>query len=145
MIFCLLFFISSLRFSFSSYLPPSLIAPSHGAKMSRHNRRRHRAGHRPSHADFQLNSFELSPLSNNAPNINIANPRFSNRNEISARHWRNRYLAWTARERKQVEEREKLKEERKRIFGGDSQDGDDADGLCGRMMEFFVAMDYLEV
>jgi len=63
---------------------------------------------------------------------------------LSARHWHNRYLAWQARERKQREERERLKAEQKRIFGGDSQDGDDEDGLCCRMMDFFVAMDYLE-
>ena len=66
------------------------------------------------------------------------------RNDLSARHWHNRYLAWQSRERRQREEREQLKEEQQRIFGGDSQDGDDDDNLCSKMMDFFVAMDYLE-
>ena len=35
-----------------------------------------------------------------------------------------------------------MKEERKRIFGGDGSDEED-DGLCWRMMGFFVRLDYL--
>ena len=70
--------------------------------------------------------------------------RHQNLNNLSAKHWHNRYIAWQNRDRKQREERERLKEEQRRIFGGDSQDGDDDEGLCGRMLDFFVAMDYLE-
>lgn len=65
------------------------------------------------------------------------------RNDISAKHWHNRYLAWQARERKQNEEREQIRAEQKRIFGGDSQDGDD-DDLCSRMMDYFDGLDYLQ-
>ena len=111
--------------------------------MSRHNRRRNRAGQKISHIDLQLHKCELSSLPAELPDAKVSNSRHPRRNDLSARHWHNRYLAWQARERKQIEERERLKEEQKRIFGGDSQDGDDADGLCSKMMDFFVAMDYL--
>lgn len=47
------------------------------------------------------------------------------------------------RDRRQKEEKEKLKAEQRRIFGGDSQDGEDAEFLCPQMMEYFVGLDYL--
>lgn len=69
--------------------------------------------------------------------------RYARRNDLSAKHWHNRYLAWQVRVRKQKEESERLKEERKRIFGGDGNEAED-DGLCSRMMDYFVRLDYLE-
>ena len=66
------------------------------------------------------------------------------RNDLTARHWHNRYIAWQARERRQKEEQERLRQEQRRIFGGDSQDGDEAEGLCPVMMEYFDGLDYLE-
>lgn len=112
--------------------------------MSRHNRRRTRASHKAFHPGFQSNSFELPFSSTGSPAPKTSNPRHLRSNDLSAKHWHNRYLAWQVRERKQNEERERLKEEQNRIFGGDSQDGEDEDGLCNKMMDFFVAMDYLE-
>ena len=53
-------------------------------------------------------------------------------------------MAWQARERKQKEEKERLIRERRRIFGGNSQDSEEADDLCVRMMDFFAGLDYLE-
>lgn len=44
--------------------------------------------------------------------------------------------------RQKKEEYERLKEERKRIFGGDGTDRED-DGLCSRMMCYFVSLKYL--
>ena len=113
--------------------------------MSRHNRRRNRAGHKASsHFDFQLDNFERPVLRAELPDSMVLNPKHPRRNDLSARHWHNRYLAWQTREKRQTEERNKLKEEQKRIFGGDSQDGEEAEGLCGKMMDFFASMDYLE-
>ena len=109
--------------------------------MSRHNRRRTRGGQKAfniPHNNFDIPSFPTTE----APPKLLA-PRHLRRNEISAKHWQNRYLAWQARERKQKEERDRLIEEQQRIFGGDSEDGDD-EGLCGRMMDYFVRLDYLE-
>lgn len=65
--------------------------------------------------------------------------------DISARHWNNRFLAWQARERCQKEERERLRQDQRRIFGGDSQDsGEDGDRLCSSMLAFFDGLDYLK-
>ncbi|KAL2053226.1 hypothetical protein ABVK25_006551 [Lepraria finkii] len=117
--------------------------------MSRHNRR-HTRGHKVSHPDhqFQSDSFAIPSLSthlttNSDPKLSL--PRHPRRNnDVSARHWHNRYLAWQARERKQKEERERLEEEQRRIFGGDGLDAADDEGLCGRMMDYFTGLDYLE-
>lgn len=114
--------------------------------MSRHNRRRHRTGHKASYAGSQSNGFELPLLAAETPESKLSMPRYLKRShDLSARHWHNRFLAWQSRERKQGEERERLLKEQKRIFGGDSQDGDgDDDGLCTKMMDYFVGLDYLE-
>lgn len=109
--------------------------------MSRHNRRRARGGHKVS-ASCQYDAFEL-PSSADPSDSKLPAARHPRRNDLSAKHWHNRYLAWQVRERKQKEECERLGEERKRIFGGDSNDGED-DGLCSRMMDYFVRLDYLE-
>ena len=92
-----------------------------------------------------------------APEANkiISAPRYYPRrgnNGVSARHWHNRYLAWQGREKKQREERERLREEERRIFGGEEGEGDDGDecdgcgdgGLARRMLEFFGGLDFLE-
>ena len=110
--------------------------------MSRHNRRRTRGSHKS--ASSQSANFQLPSLAD--PQIPASlfchvRPR---RADMSARHWHNTYLTWQARERKQKEERERLQQEQRRIFGGDSQDGEDEDGLCSRMMEYFGGLDYLE-
>ena len=50
------------------------------------------------------------------------------------------------REKKQREERERLREEERRIFGGEEGDecGDGDGGLARRMLEFFGGLDFLE-
>lgn len=109
--------------------------------MSRHNRRRTRGGHTP-FAPCQYDTFE-PPSSVNPSHTQPPTVRHARRNDFSAKHWHNRYLAWQARERKEKAESERVKEERKRIFGGDGNEAED-DGLCSRMMDYFVRLDYLE-
>ena len=112
--------------------------------MSKRNRRRTRGGGRKT--SMQLDHFELSGLSE-PPDLSprMIAPLQHRRNDLSARHWLNRYVAWQARERRQQEEHERLKREQRRIFGGDSQDGDeDADYLCSSMMAFFDGLEYLK-
>ena len=108
--------------------------------MSRHNRRRTRGG-RKAFTYCQHDAFEL-PSSAEPSEPKIPDARFARRSDLSARYWHNRYLAWQAREEKQKEEQERLKAERKRIFGGDGTAGED-DGLCWRMMDYFAKLDYL--
>ena len=106
--------------------------------MSRHNRRRTRVGPKTytsyQHATFTLPS-SVKPLASKAPNAR--NPR---RGDVSALSWHNPYQQ--AREKKEKVEWEIMKEERKRIFGGDGSEEED-DGLCWRMMDFFVRLEYL--
>lgn len=108
--------------------------------MSRHNRRRTRVGPKTctsyQHATFALSS-SVKPLASKDPNAR--DPR---RAYVSAICWHNPYHSWQAREKNEKVEWEGTKEERKRIFGGDGSDGED-DGLCWRMMDFFVRLDYL--
>ncbi|KAK0511816.1 hypothetical protein JMJ35_005666 [Cladonia borealis] len=135
--------------------------------MSRHNRRRtrhppnhnHPHNHKPSpssssHSEFHAHQYEgfasLPSFSPIAPEAKISAPRYPSRrnNDISAKHWHNRYLAWQSREKKQREERERLREEERRIFGGEEGewDGDECGdgGLARRMLEFFGGLDFLE-
>lgn len=35
-------------------------------------------------------------------------------------------------------------EERKRLFGGESEEGDESD-LCSKMLEYFKGLDYIEM
>lgn len=69
---------------------------------------------------------------------------FSRREGMCARHWHNRYIAWQAREKRQVEERKKLMEERKRIFGGQSDENDE-DDICSKMMDYFNGLKYIDL
>lgn len=64
-------------------------------------------------------------------------------NDLTARHWHNRFIAWKARERRQKEEERKLEEDRKRIFGGEGNESDEDGWLCGLMMEVFDGLDYM--
>ena len=107
--------------------------------MSRHNRRRTRKN-----LNSQTDSFDLPSIPEASEPKSLAFHLRPRRTDISARHWHNRYLAWQARERKQKDERERLRQEQRRIFGGDSQDGEDEDALCSNMMEYFGGLDYLE-
>ena len=116
--------------------PPSLLNT-----MSRHNRRRTRAGHKVS-TSGHYEAFELLSFADTSESKPLT-ARYPRRSDLAAQHWRNGYLAWQSRERKQKVEYEKLREERNRIFGGDGNDGE-GDGLCSRMMDYFVRLDYLE-
>ena len=107
--------------------------------MSRHNRRRTRGGNKAS-PRTQCNAFELRYST--VPSV-TPDARHPQRYDLSARYCHTRHHAWQTRGRKQKEESEKLQEERKRIFGGDGDDGED-DGLCWMMMDYFVRLDYLE-
>lgn len=112
--------------------------------MSRHNRRRIRGGHRPSQASFQPDNFQIPSLGSN-DFTSLAPPLQAHvsRGDLNAKHWHNRYIAWQNRDRKQKEERQRLIEDRKRIFGGDTDEGDD-EGLCHKMLEYFTGLDYIE-
>lgn len=113
--------------------------------MSRHNRRRTRGGHklsdislRQSYLNFSSTSITPIKSPNCAPSVQL----LSRRNDLSTRHWHNRYLAWQVRERRQLEEREKLEVEQRRIFGGENGEGDE-DGLCYKMLEYFGSLDFI--
>ncbi|CAL8574292.1 hypothetical protein XPA_000257 [Xanthoria parietina] len=100
--------------------------------MSRHNRRRTRASHRWSSPLPPFPTFELPDLgpvalpSDSQHKIAIGLPRGNpTRNDLIARHWHNRYIAWL-----------------KRIFGGEI-DEEDTDGLCSNMMGYFVGLDFI--
>ncbi|KAL8738788.1 MAG: hypothetical protein Q9181_000466 [Wetmoreana brouardii] len=119
------------------------------ANMSRHNRRRTRASQRKSPSSPQFPDFELCEKFST---IDLPDPKQlsptgltrarTKRNDLAARHWHNRYMAWQARERRQREERDKLLADQRRIFGGESGE-DDEDGLCSNMMEYFVGLDFI--
>ncbi|KAL8747835.1 MAG: hypothetical protein Q9190_000335 [Brigantiaea leucoxantha] len=118
--------------------------------MSRHNRRRTRERSYkniiPSfrHPTNDPNATAADRLGlYNSSNPSLPLPATGRKNDLSARHWHNRYVAWQNRERRQAEERKKLAAERQRIFGGDSDEGDE-DGLCSNMMRYFVALDFIE-
>ena len=108
--------------------------------MSRHNRRRTRVGPKTctsyQHATLALPS-SVEPSASKDPNV-----RNLRQGDVSATCWHNPYQLWQPREKREKVERERVEEERKRIFGGDGSDGED-DGLCWRMMDFFVRLDYL--
>ena len=115
--------------------------------MSRHNRRRHRGGHRNSVTYSQHAEEEHFTVGSNAtltwgePSTHLRAP--SRRDDISARHWHNRYIAWKAHEKRRQEERRRWEMEQIRIFGGDENDKDD-DGLCTKMLDYFTALDYID-
>ena len=108
--------------------------------MSRHNRRRTRGGPKAC-PSYRHDTFEL-PSSARPSASKIPDPRNPRRDDVFAKVWHDRYQAWQTREKRGRVEWERLKEERKRIFGGDGSDGED-DGLCLRMMDYFVRLDYL--
>ena len=117
--------------------------------MSRHNRRRHRGGHKSSNhtrtfdvdADLSFPSAaEPSP-----PLLPPLGPRLasSTRANPSARQWCNRWMAWQARERRQQAESASLAAEKRRLFGEDDGSGED-DILCIRMLEYFGGLDFID-
>jgi len=116
--------------------------------MSRHNRRRTRGGNKAHNAPIPQANFELP----SCPKADPMEKRFSapplhtftRRGDISARHWHNRYIAWQTREGRQREERKRLMEDRKRIFGGESDENDE-DEICSKMMEYFNGLDYIDL
>ena len=116
--------------------------------MSRHNRRRTRpvrysCGILVSPTNFDLPTrclAESCDLDRLAPPLQT----FVRRGDASAQHWHNRFVAWKNRERRQREERQQLMEERKRLFGGESEEGDES-GLCSKMLEYFEGLDYIEM
>ncbi|MCJ1232688.1 hypothetical protein MMC14_000641 [Varicellaria rhodocarpa] len=115
--------------------------------MSRHNRRRTRGGHKApqdlSH-EHDVDSISLSrTFSRSRFQASTPLQTHFRRNDPSARHWHNRYIAWQNRERRQAEERKKLEDEQQRIFGGDDGESDE-DGLCQRMMEYFGTLDFID-
>lgn len=115
--------------------------------MSRHNRRRVRGANKAFRSFLQRDDFELptlpKPESSDATSLTPPSQSHARRGVLTARHWHNRYIAWQTRDRRQREERQKLMEDRKRIFGGESDEGDDED-LCVKMMEYFNGLDYIE-
>ena len=108
--------------------------------MSRHNRRRTRIGSKTC-TSYQHDTLAL-PSSVNPSAPKDLNARDLRRGDVSATRWHNEYRLWQSRAKKEKIDRERVEEERKRIFGGDDTDGED-DGLCWRMMDFFVRLDYL--
>ena len=113
-------------------------------QMSRHNRRRIRGGHRASRASFQHDNFQIPSLDpNDCTSLAPPLQALASRGDLNAKHWHNRYIAWQNRDRKKKEERQRLREDRNRIFGGNSDEGDD-EGLCYKMLEYFTGLDYIE-
>ena len=118
--------------------------------MSRHNRRRTRGNHRSStnttsQPPFHPDSFSFPtfiPSTFTIPS-HPQPPRRRNNDDISAKHWHNRYTAWQVRERRQAEERARLEAEKKRIFGG-NEEGEEDRWLGERMMEYFGGLDFIE-
>lgn len=106
--------------------------------MSRHNRRRTRGGSKLALSFYPTDRID-SPESSIDKVSHI--PKYAKHQDLTARHWHNRYMAWQTRERRQREEQDKLEAEQRRIFGGEA--GDDV-SLCYRMLEYFGGLDYLE-
>lgn len=105
--------------------------------MSRHNRRRTRIRHKahtasnfesPAHCKAGYPEVTLSAVSLQD---------FIHSRYIATTHCHSAQIAWQDLETRQREERQ-----RKRIFGGESDEGDE-DGICSRMMEFFNGLDYI--
>ena len=116
--------------------------------MSRHNRRRTRGSHKASGMPVKPGTFD-HPIDTVAGSRDLASmpsppSGSSRRNGVSARHWHNRYVAWQVRERRQREEAEKLELEKRRIFGEASEGGEEDEGLCVKMMEYFGGLDFIE-
>ena len=118
--------------------------------MSRHNRRRHRGGHKSSNSPrtFDVDS-DLSFPSAIEPSPNLLLPfgpqlgSSTTRSNASTRHWYNRWTAWQARERRQRAESASLAAEKRRLFGEDDGSGED-DILCIRMLEYFGGLDFID-
>ena len=122
--------------------------------MSKHNRRRGRGGrgaannNLPNRFDMMPQLPQLFPFSSssssspNATTFEQSKPSPKRVNDLSALHWRNRYLAWKRREDRQFQERQRLKEEQRRIFGGEGE-GEEDEELCERMLDVFSGLDYL--
>ena len=127
--------------------------------MSRHNRRRNRGGHKHHGIPLPLHTFDSpsGPFTFDNPSTPSTHTSSSpstpsyippshppgRRTSLSLRHWHNRYMAWQVRERRQKDEREKLEAEKRRIFGGNEDEGED-DGLCVKMLEYFGGLDFIE-
>ena len=114
--------------------------------MSRHNRRRNRGSRNQSENPFRQTVPSLPsvvPFTASPPSTSSAYRPRTSRNDVSARHWHNRYAAWQTRERRQSEERLALDALQRRIFGGEKGEGDE-DGLCLRMAEYFGSLDFID-
>lgn len=112
--------------------------------MSRHNRRIHRS----QKAARPRENFEIpTHLPNDAIRPRAPTLHACVRSgDITAKHWHNRYIAWQNRERRQREERQRLIEDRYRIFGGENDGIDeDEDDLCLKMLDYFNRLDYMDV
>lgn len=114
--------------------------------MSRHNRRRVRLPQYIAQQTALRNGSIGSHAPASEPPDRLSTPRcpLIRKNDLTAKHWLNRFSAWQVKEKRQKEEKEKLKTDQRRIFGGDSQDDDDTEFLCTQMMDYFVGLDYLE-
>jgi hypothetical protein len=134
--------------------------------MSRHNRRRTRGthNHKAYSLPSQLPPFSLTTTIPTAPKQPpLPSPQHltpasfrrpggwsgtgaasSGGNALAARHWHNRCLAWQTRERRQRDERLALDAEKRRIFGDAGTEGEEEDGLCERMMEYFGGLGFID-
>ncbi|KAL9586529.1 MAG: hypothetical protein Q9212_000837 [Teloschistes hypoglaucus] len=117
--------------------------------MSRRNRRRNRTNLGNSDPSVHYAKLESSAVDSIIDDQDSKQPstlepprRRLKRNDLSARHWHNRYMAWQTRQQRQQEEHEKLLREKRRIFGGESGE-DDEDSLCSNMMEYFSGLDFI--
>ena len=110
--------------------------------MSKHNRRRTRL--RPStRNNFHVTNFELPALPSPwSSNLSYRQQRAES-HESTALQWQSHFSARKRRETKLNKEKQCLKVEQRRLFGGDSQDEEDADDLCAKMLEYFNSLDYL--
>lgn len=115
----------------------------------KHNRRRNRPRSRPNKTLVDFDSLSTSSSdsvgsSGLATNYRLPTrppqPRLDSINNISARHWQNRYTAWQNRETAQRREAAQIEKEQLKMFGGEP--GDDA-GLCYKMIEAFEGMEWV--
>jgi len=122
----------------------------------KHNRRRTRPRNRDHNTTYSTSADRLITLQPGIttepapPNISARKPltkpiliRHSQLrpSEVTAKQWQNRYTAWQARDKAQIEEAAKLEAEQIKLFGGEP--GDDV-GLCYRMLEYFGGLDYID-
>lgn len=122
----------------------------------KHNRRRVRPRARRNKPPHELDPFSTCDFSTSSTDLSFASfdrqPHTASQSStlfsgatslVAARHWQNRYTAWQNRELAQRREAARIEADQIKLFGGEPGEEDDA-GLCGKMMEVFEGMEWIE-